>query len=599
MKDTKKFFTFLSLTLAVMPGFCAESGGKGSGAAAAFFQNIGDKIENKVHEDTDRKINKANEKKDVSATTTFMNNRLKLDKAFTKRYNELQPKGCGAGPVPTCESGGGHALTANSTNKTNKKSLEHYEQQMSRATSVQGLGQIYACAIQDYSECHYIGGAGSTAKTINGVAGAVDKVSKLGGKEGTNLLGSMDGDVRNVIASDNGTALDTDGGCEGSVIQGAKSTSDDYLGRLSRCEHIEQVTLSGYTDEDIRKLDEEYQNKKKTEQSLANRTLTATAIAATGIGTMELLQGRAEQKADKEAAESMAAYIATMRCTYGEDKQVKAGPDEIELPGGNNQDLMNYRAEYLALANDLKERKTALGMKPGIESEEIIDKAATGLYDDENLGITSGAYASLYRAQMLGSETDQAKIDEAAKTSKNRVLGGAIAAGAGLVIGVAGNSLINGKLGELIKQAKEKKAAKATKAEAEQEEKEALENLKQCLKNGGATGTDSLKFTNFPVSTLSFDGIDCYNNPWKEKVNGKTATSLFADTTDEAVITKKLVDSFGDEIALQLLSKIAHTECGIDNATICVGEGDSLKIVSCSDGYTPSSDGKKCEPKPE
>ena len=34
-----------------------------------------------------------------------------------------------------------------------------------------------------------------------------------------------------------------------------------------------------------------------------------------------------------------------------------------------------------------------------------------GLYDDENVGITDGAYASLYRAAM-GNEKDQAKLQE-------------------------------------------------------------------------------------------------------------------------------------------------------------------------------------------
>lgn len=206
----------------------------------------------------------------------------------------------------------------------------------------------------------------------------------------------------------------------------------------------------------LKELEDDYKAKKENEQSTANKTLTALTTAATGIGGMELAMGLAEQSADKNAANSMAAYIATMRCTYANGKQVKAGPEEIELPGGNNQQLMNLRAEYFALANDLKERKSALGMQPGIESTEILDKSATGLYDDENIGITSGAYESLYRAQMLGAETDQAKIDEAAAASKRRVMGGAIAAGAGAVIGIAGNSLINGKLGEAIKDKQDK-----------------------------------------------------------------------------------------------------------------------------------------------
>ena len=49
---------------------------------------------------------------------------------------------------------------------------------------------------------------------------------------------------------------------------------------------------------------------------------------------------------------------------------------------------------------------------------------------------------------MLGSEADQSKIDEEQKASKNRVIGGAVAAGVGVVGSIVGDSLINGKLGE-------------------------------------------------------------------------------------------------------------------------------------------------------
>jgi hypothetical protein len=207
---------------------------------------------------------------------------------------------------------------------------------------------------------------------------------------------------------------------------------------------------------DLQDKQDAYDEAKANEQSMANKTLTAVTTAATGIGGMELARGLSEQNADKNAEQSMAAYIGTMRCTYAEGKQVKAGPEEIELPGANNQQLMNYRSEYLSLAKDLKARKEALGLKAGIESEEILDKSALGLYDDENVGIESGAYASLYRAQMLGSEEDQSKIDEDKSASKKRVLGGAIAAGAGVVVGVAGNALINGKIGEKIKELQDK-----------------------------------------------------------------------------------------------------------------------------------------------
>ena len=84
----------------------------------------------------------------------------------------------------------------------------------------------------------------------------------------------------------------------------------------------------------ISMLQQKYDEAKAIEQSKANRMLTALSVAAAGIGGMELAMGLAEQKADKEAEQDMAAYIATMRSSYADGQQVKAGPDEIELPGG-------------------------------------------------------------------------------------------------------------------------------------------------------------------------------------------------------------------------------------------------------------------------
>lgn len=210
---------------------------------------------------------------------------------------------------------------------------------------------------------------------------------------------------------------------------------------MSVIDLYKQVEAINYDYEELQKA---YENAKAKEQSLANRTLTALTVAATGIGGMQLAQGLAEQKADKDAEQDMAAYMATFRCEYGNGKSVKGGTTEIELPGGNDPEMMNLRNEYFALASSLKERKEALGMKPGIESEVILDKAQTGLYTQENVGITSGVYGSLYRAKM-GNETDQAKINENNDTSSKRVKGGGIAVGAGAVGGIVGNQLINGK----------------------------------------------------------------------------------------------------------------------------------------------------------
>lgn len=209
-----------------------------------------------------------------------------------------------------------------------------------------------------------------------------------------------------------------------------------FLGLLD--DIVELNTIS----QNLKKLEDAYQQAKKRETSLANRTLTAMTMAATGIGGMQLAQGLAEQKADKDAEMAMDAYMATFRCEYGGGKSFKGGATQIELPGGNNSEMMKLRQSYFKLAADLKERKNILGLKAGIESLVVLDKVQTGLYDDEGVGVTSGAYGSLYRAKM-GNEADQAKLDEAGQVSAGRVKGGGAALGTGAVGGVSGDLLIN------------------------------------------------------------------------------------------------------------------------------------------------------------
>lgn len=209
-----------------------------------------------------------------------------------------------------------------------------------------------------------------------------------------------------------------------------------FLGLLD--DIVELNTIS----QNLKKLEDTYQQAKKRETSLANRTLTAMTMAATGIGGMQLAQGLAEQKADKDAEMAMDAYMATFRCEYGGGKSFKGGATQIELPGGNDSEMMKLRQSYFKLAADLKERKNILGLKAGIESLVVLDKVQTGLYDDEGVGVTSGAYGSLYRAKM-GNEADQAKLDEAGQVSAGRVKGGGAALGTGVVGGVSGDLLIN------------------------------------------------------------------------------------------------------------------------------------------------------------
>ena len=190
------------------------------------------------------------------------------------------------------------------------------------------------------------------------------------------------------------------------------------------------------TDEEIQELRDKADAAHERENSMANKMLGAAGIGATGIGGMMLMQGLSEQKADDNAEEQMAAYLSTFMCRYG-DGRAKGGESDIELPGANA--LLPLYSEYVTLANETKAMKTELDLKPGIESESILDNAASGLYDDENSGKTSGAFASLARALQNPDGEDAKKwAEQTEKTSKN-VKTGAITAGAGAVGGLVGH----------------------------------------------------------------------------------------------------------------------------------------------------------------
>lgn len=281
-----------------------------------------------------------------------------------------------------------------------------------------------------------------------------------------------------------------------------------------------------------------YELTKSAEQSLGARTLTALTTVATGIGGMELAQGLTEQSADRAAAQDMAAYIETMRCTYADGQSVKAGLEEIELPGANNQTLMSLRGEYLALADDLKTRKNAMGLKPGIESEEILDRANSGLYDDESIGISSGTYESLYRANMLNSEQDQEKINQNQAASKRRVIGGGIAAGAGVVAGIAGSAVINKKLKNKIKDIENPKSQNT-------KNKNVVDKLKKGLKSSGMKNVDALDFGNLDLSALG-DIINKLDFQSMINISDKDATTVL-DTTNSDSFSESFGAILGDK----------------------------------------------------
>ena len=180
---------------------------------------------------------------------------------------------------------------------------------------------------------------------------------------------------------------------------------------------------------------------REREQSLANRTIGAAAIGATGIGGMQLASALAEQRADDAAEQDMTAYLATFRCDYGAGRNISGGEVNIQLPGANT--LLPLYNEYTTLAADLKTRKTALGMPPGLESEVILDAATSGLYDNESLGKTDGAYTSLARALSDPNSADAAEWAAQRADTQQQLKTGAITAGAGALVGIVGNVLTN------------------------------------------------------------------------------------------------------------------------------------------------------------
>ena len=199
--------------------------------------------------------------------------------------------------------------------------------------------------------------------------------------------------------------------------------------------------LQLYTKTNRTILQQEYNAARAREQSLANKILGAATMAATGIGGMQLASGLAEKSADEDAEQAMRAYLATFTCKYG-DKRVSGGATDIELPGGN--ELINLYSEYVALANDLKTRKAALGIKPGIESESILYGATSGLYDDISDGKTSGVYTSLSRALSDPDGEDAAAWAAQKQETSDKVKTGATVGGVGAVGGAIGNLIING-----------------------------------------------------------------------------------------------------------------------------------------------------------
>lgn len=222
--------------------------------------------------------------------------------------------------------------------------------------------------------------------------------------------------------------------------EGDSVPNDTRKAELCKMLKAAEAGYSNALADNTKDLEENYKNMKEKENSLENRMLGGVGIGTVGIGGMMVAQSLVEQNADKSAEQDMQAYLSTFSCRYGE-KTARGGEMGLEIPGSNH--LINLYQKYAELSQDLKTRKDALGLKPGIESEIVIDKATTGLYDDVGTGIGSGAYASIARALRDPNGEDAKRWAEQKESTASNLKTGAITAGAGVVASMAGNYLIN------------------------------------------------------------------------------------------------------------------------------------------------------------
>ena len=352
------------------------------------------------------------------------------------------------------------------------------------------------------------------------------------------------------------------------------SISDDKLSCQSKLSEADSRARVDELRENAKKMHDK-------ETSTANKLIGAAGIGATGIGTSQALSALSEQRADNRAEDDMRAYLATIKCDYGTGKTVNGGETGIELPGGN--ELTQYVTQYKTLAADLKVRKTALGMSPGIESETIIDAAETGLYDNAATGKTNGAFASLSRA--LSDETSadaQAWAQQKADTA-SKLKTGAIVAGVGAVGSAIANLAVNSGADKQNKSDEilAKYAAKYTqKLQAVVNNVEQQIEPKKCNDYSGATGTfpncqcsGANQYFTVDGGCIACDGGRVVN---KDRTGCECPSNLPVEKDGQC--TAKTPDC--------MLSGLKHSdkcEC-IANAI-----ADTTHRCVCNDGYTETN----------
>lgn len=334
-----------------------------------------------------------------------------------------------------------------------------------------------------------------------------------------------------------------------------------------------------------RKIDELTKNAqamRDKEQSTENKLLGAAGIGATGIGGMQIMSAMAEQSADQDAETAMRAYLATFHCNYGGGMNVAGGETDVELPGGN--ELVGLYSEYVNLANDLKVRKAALGLRPGIESETILDSATSGLYDDVAIGKTSGAYASLARAMADPNGADAAAWAAQKSETADKLKTGAIVAGIGAIGSLAGNLALNSG---------DAKKEKSSEIESKYEKlKQPFQALEETINN--------LTPPPVPDNTCPDDATGTYpncicndiNNPWYNDITKK------CEECPNNLVYKEVEKKCGclndkDYVVTRdnRCVKIDQDKCPGDNFAYY----EKNQTCECINGFEKTDDGTKCE----
>lgn len=361
------------------------------------------------------------------------------------------------------------------------------------------------------------------------------------------------------------------GTCHVTECESGYSISDDKLSCQSK---LSEADSRARVDE----LRENAQKMRDKEQSTENKLISATGIGATGIGASQALSALSEQRADDRAEDDMRAYLATFKCDYGMGKNINGGDMGIELPGGN--ELTQYVTQYKTLAADLKVRKDALGMSPGIESETIIDAADTGLYDNAATGKTDGAFTSLSRALSDETSADAAAWAKQKADTASKLKTGATVAAVGAVGSAIANLAVNSgdakknKSDEIMK----KYASKYT-----QELQRAIDDVAQTI--------SQKKCSDFPGATGTYPNCTCSDNTqYFSAEQGCVACDgghiVNATKNGCECPSDKPVEQGGQCIAktpacnLTGLKKADACQC-IDNAA-----SDNTQTCKCNDGYT-------------